>query len=74
MWKIWCAVVLFVQLVAGAPKIGSMIGPMAKDPESMPLLTSFYTNLYAKIAREIVHDSSEKHIFRNKYFHFQNDF
>lgn len=59
MWKVLCAAVLLVQLVAGA-KIGKGIGPMSSgDDASMPLFGSFYINKYAKIAREIVHNSSE---------------
>lgn len=58
MWKILCAAMLLAQLVAGA-KIGKVIGPMASDGDSLPLFGSFYVNKYAKVAREIVHNSSE---------------
>lgn len=58
MWKILCAAVLLVQLVAGA-KIGKLIGPISSEGESMPLFGTFYIQKYAKIAREIVHNSSK---------------
>lgn len=57
MWKISFALVL-VQVIAGA-KIGQLIGPISGDAEAWPLFGSFYTTKYAKIAREIVHNSSE---------------
>lgn len=58
MSKIAFSLVLLVHLIAGA-KIGQLIGPMAGDGDMLPLFGTFYTNLYAKIAREIVHNSSE---------------
>lgn len=70
MFKILCAAALLAQLIASA-KIGQLIGPISGDDESWPLFGTFYTNKYAKIAREIVHNSSEwiefdqiKQIFR----------
>lgn len=58
MWKISLAVVLLVQLIAAA-KIGKLIGPMSGSADSEPLFGTFYTQKYAKIAREVVHKSSE---------------
>lgn len=61
MWKILCCVALVVVSVFGgkiAP--GKLIGPLAEDPSSdLALFGSYFINKYAKIAREIVHDSSE---------------
>lgn len=60
MWKIWCCIVFLFQFDAEAAKIPPVIGPLPKNLESQPLLTSFYTDIYAKIARGIIHDASEK--------------
>lgn len=57
MWKILCATVLLAQLIAAA-KIGQLIGPIS-SPSGDPMFGTFYTLKYAKIAREIVHNSSE---------------
>lgn len=58
MWKNLCIGILLVQLVAGA-KVGQLLGPISGDSESLPLFGSFFTDKYAKIAREIVHDASK---------------
>lgn len=63
MWKLLCVSVLLAQLVVGA-KMGLVIGPMASDGpgpagDSLPLFGSFFVSKYAKIAREVVHNSSE---------------
>lgn len=58
MWKISLAVVLLVQLIAAA-KMGQLIGPISSSGDSWPLFGTVYTQKYAKIAREIVHNSSE---------------
>lgn len=58
MSKIVCFLLLLVSIVAGA-KIGQLIDPISVDGESLPLFGMFFTNLYAKIAREIVHNSND---------------
>lgn len=58
MWKILCATVLLAQLITAA-KMGQLIGPISSAGDSLPLFGTFYTQKYAKIAREIVHNSSK---------------
>lgn len=67
MWKILCLGVLLVGFVA-AGKVpaapGKLIGPITEDPANeWPLFGSYFTNKYAKIAREIVHNTSKLFIF-----------
>lgn len=61
MWKILCFVALVVVSVAGGKIVpGKLIGPMTDDPNSeLALFGSFFINKFAKIAREIVHNSSK---------------
>lgn len=65
MWKILCIEVLLVAFVAGGKVVpGKVIGPITEDPASeWPLFGSYFTNKYAKIAREIVHNTSESYFF-----------
>lgn len=58
MWKILCVGILFVQLTNTA-KIGKIIGPMSDEADAWPMFGTYYTNKYAKLAREIVHNASE---------------
>lgn len=64
MWKVLCFSIALVPLIAGA-KVGKLLAPISADhgdlSESMPLFGSYYTNKYAKIAREIVHNASKCH-------------
>lgn len=68
MWKISCAVVLLVQLIAAA-KIGKLIGPIPSTGDE-PLFGTVFTQKYAKIAREIVHNSSKLPHFDQIFFLF----
>lgn len=59
MWKYWPLVVFIIQVVATDNTVlGKALGPPKKDaPEPKPYF-GLPVNQYAKIAREIVHNSS----------------
>lgn len=61
MFKYWCCIVFLIQLVAGDNKVlGKVLDPsiVPIGPNALPLFGTYLTNQYAKIAREIVHNSS----------------
>lgn len=72
MWKIVFFGILSLALVAEAKIVpGKIIGPIAEDPSGeWPLFGSYFTNKYAKIAREIVHNSSEFFFLSQNLTHF----
>lgn len=74
MWKIVCLAIFLVPLISGA-KIGQLIGPISSgNPDDpWPVFGSYYTNKYAKIAREIVHNASKYFIFLSSV-HFECKF
>lgn len=72
MWKVVCIGIFLVAFVAEAGKVvpGKIIGPITEDPTNeWPLFGSYFTNKYAKIAREIVHNTSESVFFKHFFFH-----
>lgn len=58
--RFYIGVLLVALVAAGKIGPGKVIGPIVEKSENdLPLFGSFLTNKYAKIAREIIHNSSE---------------
>lgn len=76
MWKILGIGLLLVAFSAAGKVVpGKIIGPILEPASDWPVFGSYFINKYAKLAREIVHNSSEQNnaSLNTRYLYQENN-